>query len=58
MFTEGFTEGAIEVVIRDEGALQRNQKIRDYYGSEWVGPGLTRNFCVCENLPKIALNQC
>ena len=41
------------------GALQRKkiQKIRDYYGSGWVGPGLTRNFCLLENRPKIALNQ-
>ena len=30
-------------------------KIRDYYGSGWVGPGLTRIFW--ENRPKIALNQ-
>ena len=33
-------------------------KIRDYYGSGWVGPGLTRNFVVVENLPKITQNQC
>ena len=28
------------------GALQRKQiqKIRDYYGSGWLDPGLTRNF--------------
>ena len=33
-------------------------KIRDYYGSGWVSPGLTRIFCFCfENHPKIALNQ-
>ena len=40
------------------GTLQRKkiQKIRDYYGSGWVGPGLTRNFFV-ENRTKIALNQ-
>ena len=30
-------------------------KIRDYYGSGWVGPGLTRIFFL--NRPKIALNQ-
>ena len=30
------------------GALQRKKipKIRDYYESGWVGPGLTRNFFV------------
>ena len=41
------------------GALQRKQipKIRDYYGSGWVGLGLTRIFCL-ENRPKIALNHC
>ena len=33
------------------------QKIRDYYGSGWVGPGLTRNFVCVENHPKTALNQ-
>ncbi len=32
-------------------------KIRDYYGSGWVGPGLTRNFVCVENHPKTALNQ-
>ena len=32
-------------------------KIRDYYGSGWVGPGLTRILFV-ENRPKIAINQC
>ena len=31
-------------------------KIRNYYGSGWVGPGLTRNLFL-ENRPKIALNQ-
>ena len=30
-------------------------KIRDYYGSGWVGPGLTRNFVCVENRPKIRL---
>ena len=37
------------------GALQRkkNPKIRDYYGSGWVGPGLTRNVvCVWKIVPK------
>ena len=38
-------------------AKKKIQKIRDYYGSGWVGPGLTRNFFL-ENRPKIALNQC
>ena len=40
--------------------MQRKKipKIRDYYGSGWVGPGLTRNFLFfVENHPKIALNQ-
>ncbi len=32
-------------------------KIRDYYGSGWVGPGLTRIFFCVENHPKTALNQ-
>ena len=36
---------------------EKNPKIRDYYGSGWVGPGLTRNFVCVENHPKIALNQ-
>ena len=40
--------------IRSLGALQRRKKIRDCYGSGWVGPGFTRNFF----LQKIALNQC
>ena len=31
-------------------------KIRDYYGSGWVGPGLTRNF-FGGNHPKVTLNQ-
>ena len=41
------------------GALQRIffQKIRDYYGSGWVGPGLILNFFFFLNRPKIALNQ-
>ena len=33
----------------------KKEKIRDYYGSGWVGSGLTRNFFV-ENHPKTALN--
>ena len=38
-------------------AKKKTQQIRDYYGSGWVDPGLTRNnFCV-ENHPKIPLNQ-
>ena len=40
------------------GALQRFfffYKNRVYYGSGWVGPGLTRN-CFVENHLKIALN--
>ena len=32
-------------------AKKKNPQIRDYYGSGWVGPGPTRNFCV-ENSPK------
>ena len=32
-------------------------KIRNYYGSGWVGPDLTRIFLCVENLLKIALNQ-
>ena len=38
------------------GALQRKkiQKIRDYYGSGWVGLDF---FFFWENRPKIALNQ-
>ena len=40
------------------GALKRKQipKIGDYYGSGWLGPGLTQNYFL-ENHPKIALNQ-
>ena len=37
---------------------EKNPIIRDYYGSGWVGPGLTRIFVVGGNGPKIALNQC
>ena len=37
-------------------AMNKNQKIRFYHGSGWLGPGLARNFVV-ENHPKIALNQ-
>ena len=33
-------------------------KIRDYYGSGWVSPGLTWNFFLLANRPKIVLNQC
>ena len=41
------------------GAVQRKNipKIRDYYGSGWVGPGLTWNFLFFENHPKVPLNQ-
>ena len=35
---------------------KKRKKIRDYYGSGWVGPGLTGIFWL-ENRPKIALNQ-
>ena len=38
-------------------AKKKNPKFRDYYGSGWVGPGLTRNVFFLENHPKIALNQ-
>ena len=34
---------------------KKNPKILDYYGSGWVGPGLTRIFFL--NHPKIANNQ-
>ena len=38
--------------------LKQIVKIRDNFGSGWVGPGLTRNcFFFLENRPKIALNQ-
>ena len=37
-------------------SFAKKTKIRDYYGSGWVGPGLTEFFL--ENHPKIALNQC
>ena len=42
-----------------KGLCKENKipKIRDYYGSGWVGPGLTQNFFCVENHPKIALNQ-
>ena len=48
-------------VVAGLGALQRIffTKIRDYYGSGWVGPGLSRNFVVVEkssqNSPKPVL---
>ena len=29
-------------------------KIRDYYVSGWVGPGLTRNLCVCGKSSQIS----
>ena len=37
--------------------LFQKSEIRPYYGSGWVGAGLTRNVFVLENHPKIALNQ-
>ena len=36
-------------------AKKKIQKIRDYYGSGWVGPGHSDFFL--EGRPKIALNQ-
>ena len=37
----------------------QKSEIRPTIGSEWVCPGLTRNFVVVvENLPKLALNHC
>ena len=38
-------------------AKKKIPKIRDYYGSGWVGTDLS-DFVVVENRPKIALNQC
>ena len=39
-------------------AKNKIPKIRDYYGSGWVGPGLTRNcYFFLENRPKISINQ-
>ena len=42
---------------QSKGLCKENkiQKIRDYYGSGWEGPGLSDFFV--ENRPKIALNQ-
>ena len=37
-------------------AKKKIPKIREYYG--WVGPGLTWNFFLLENRPKIPLKQC
>ena len=39
--------------------MKKIPKIRDYYGSGWVGPGLTRDFLffILENHSNIALNQ-
>ena len=37
-------------------AKKKIPKIQDYYGSGWVGPGLTRNLFL-ENHPETALNQ-
>ena len=43
-------------------AKKKIQKIQDYYGIGWVGPGLARNFCVCgkssQNSPKPVLIFC
>ena len=41
-----FMSSVVQPMRRSLGALQRKkiQKIRDYYGSGWVGPGLIRNF--------------
>ena len=43
--------------IRGFANIPPPHKIRDYYGSGWVGPGLTRNF-FGQDLPKSALNEC
>ena len=45
--------------MRNKGLCKEffSPKIRDYYGSGWVGPGPTGNFLCVENRPKIALNQ-
>ena len=42
-------------LLRGFAKKKKFKKIRDYYGSGWVGPGLTRIFFL--NRPKIALNQ-
>ena len=39
-------------------AKTKNPKIRDYYGSGWVGLSLSEFCFFMENRPKIALNQC
>ena len=54
------TYQTIPISILRGCAKKKNQKIRDYYGSRWVGPGLTRILLLLENRPnhpKIPLNQ-
>ena len=49
---------AEETSIRCRVAKKKIQKIRDYYGSGWLGPCLTRNFVVgklSQNGPKPVL---
>ena len=46
----------LQCEVRGFAKKEKTLKIRDYYGSGWVGPDLTRNFSFLENHPKIALN--
>ena len=50
-------ENAVVVVVALGLCKERKcPNIRDFYGSGWLGPGLTRIF-VWKYRPKIALNQ-
>ena len=47
----GTVQYSIALLLEEIGRLRgcankRNSKMREYYGSGWVGPGLTRNFFV------------
>ena len=55
--TGTFFLSSVVQCIRSLGALQRKiiPKIRDYYGSGWVGPGVILNFFFLENSPKPVL---
>ena len=54
----GDSSNKLRLLLRGFAKKEKIQKIRDYYGSGWVGPGLTRNFFfLVENRPKVALNQ-
>ena len=57
-FSMGYLHGAYERDRKDGvRGFAKKKKMRNYYGSGWADPGLTRNFFFL-NRPKIALNQC